>query len=59
MVGLLAAALAVAAGWGLLVGLLLYSCAGSTALVAFSLAWAEPRPALARVHRGREDAALA
>jgi hypothetical protein len=49
--GLSAGALAVAAGWGLLAGLGVYSGVGSSALVVLALALPESRPTLARWRR--------
>lgn len=46
-IGLASAVLAVAAGWGLLAGFLIYSGIGSSALVVLTLAWPEPRQAIA------------
>lgn len=46
-IGLASAILAVAAGWGLLAGFLLYSGIGSSTLLVLTLAWPAPSPALA------------
>jgi hypothetical protein len=48
LAGMLAGALALSAGWGLVAGLLLYSGVGSSALMALALAWPDRPLGLSR-----------
>jgi hypothetical protein len=59
LAGMLAGGLAVAAGWGLLAGLLVYSGVGSSTLVTLALVWPDRPLRIVRTAKPRARAALA
>ena len=59
LVGLLTAVVTVAAGWGLLMGLVAYTLCGSATLVGISLVLARPRSAAVPAARPADEHALA